>query len=243
MRRGTLITITVLLICLFGVLAAMRIPVQMIPDLAVRTITVNTSWAGATPQDIENEILIEQEAYLANIIGLQRMTAEARTGEAEIELEFPFSTDINEALIRVTNALMQVPSYPEDVDEPEVIAASFSQNSFMYFNVAPLAGNPAGLDMAFMRDFVDDSIRRRMERVEGVADVEVGGGAERQIRIAVDPSQLAARGIGLADVRDAPRAQPGFLRRRHGCRQAALPDPDRRPLRGYLGPVRGRARA
>ncbi|ROO29882.1 acriflavin resistance protein [Salinisphaera orenii MK-B5] len=205
MRRGTLITITVLLICLFGVLAAMRIPVQMIPDLAVRTITVNTSWAGATPQDIENEILIEQEEYLANIIGLQRMTAEAKTGEAEIELEFPFSTDINEALIRVTNALMQVPSYPEDVDEPEVIAASFSQNSFMYFNVAPLEGNPAGLDMAFMRDFVDDSIRRRMERVEGVADVEVGGGAERQIRIAVDPSQLAARGIGLADVRDAIR--------------------------------------
>ncbi|ERJ19183.1 RND family aminoglycoside-multidrug efflux pump protein [Salinisphaera shabanensis E1L3A] len=111
-KRGTLMTIVVLLICLFGVLAAMRIPVQMIPDLAVRTITVTTSWPGATPQDVENEILIEQEEYLANIIGLQRMSAEAKTGEAEIELEFPFSTDVNEALIRVTNALMQVPSYP-----------------------------------------------------------------------------------------------------------------------------------
>ncbi|MES1930884.1 cation/multidrug efflux pump [Salinisphaera dokdonensis CL-ES53] len=206
-KRGTLMTIVVLLICLFGVLAAMRIPVQMIPDLAVRTITVTTSWPGATPQDVENEILIEQEEYLANIIGLQRMTAQANTGEAEIELEFPFSTDVNEALIRVTNALMQVPSYPEDVNEPEVVAASFSQNSFMYLNVAAEPGNPARLDMAFMRDFVDDEVRRRMERVAGVADVEVGGGAERQIQVHVDPSKLAARGIAMTDVRDAIRAR------------------------------------
>ncbi|MES1924775.1 efflux RND transporter permease subunit [Salinisphaera sp. T31B1] len=206
-RRGTLVTIVVLLICLFGVLAAMRIPVQMIPDLAVRTITVTTSWPGATPQDVENEILIEQEEYLANIIGLQRMVATARTGEAEVELEFAFSADINEALIRVTNALMQVPSYPEDVDEPEVVAASFSQNSFMYFNVAPVAGNPAGLDMDFMRDFVDDEVRRRMERVEGVADVEVRGGADRQIQVQIDPARLAARGLTLTDVREAIRAR------------------------------------
>ena len=123
-KRGTLMTIVVLLICLFGVLAAMRIPVQMIPDLAVRTITVTTSWPGATPQDVENEILIEQEEYLANIIGLQRMSAEAKTGEAEIELEFPFSTDVNEALIRVTNALMQVPSYPASS-----VSTSWSQKS------------------------------------------------------------------------------------------------------------------
>ncbi len=207
MKRGTLITIGVLLICLFGVLSAMRIPVQMIPDLAVRTITVTTSWPGTTPQDIENEILIEQEEYLANIIGLQRMVATARTGEAEIQLEFPYSTDVNEALIRVVNALMQVPSYPEDVDEPEVIAASFSQNSFMYYNVAPLAGNPAGLDMNFMRDFVDDEIRRRMERVPGVADVQIGGGAARQIKVEVDPARLAARDISLTQVRDAIRAR------------------------------------
>ena len=206
-KRGTLMTIVVLLICLFGVLAAMRIPVQMIPDLAVRTITVTTSWPGATPQDVENEILIEQEEYLANIIGLQRMSAEAKTGEAEIELEFPFSTDVNEALIRVTNALMQVPSYPEDVNEPEVVAASFSQNSFMYLSVAAEAGNPAGLDMAFMRDFVDDEVRRRMERVKGVADVQVGGGAERQVQIHIDPSKLAARNISMTDVRDAIRAR------------------------------------
>lgn len=58
-RHGTLMTVVVLIITLLGVLAALRIPVQMIPDLEVRTISVVTSWPGATPQDVEKEILIE----------------------------------------------------------------------------------------------------------------------------------------------------------------------------------------
>ena len=58
---------------MLGVVAAMRIPVQMIPDLEVRTISVRTSWPGATPQDVEKEILIEQEDYLRNLPNLQRI--------------------------------------------------------------------------------------------------------------------------------------------------------------------------
>lgn len=60
LRRGTLLTVILLIVCLFGVLAAFRVPVQMIPDLEVRTIRVQTSWPGATPQDVEKEIVIEQ---------------------------------------------------------------------------------------------------------------------------------------------------------------------------------------
>ena len=71
-RRGTLTTVTVLIICVLGIVAALRIPVQMIPDLDVRVITVNTSWPGATPQDVEKEILIEQEQYLRNLPSISR---------------------------------------------------------------------------------------------------------------------------------------------------------------------------
>ena len=76
-RHGTLMTVVVLIITLLGVLAALRIPVQMIPDLEVRTISVVTSWPGATPQDVEKEILIEQEEYLRNLPNLRRMTSSA----------------------------------------------------------------------------------------------------------------------------------------------------------------------
>jgi multidrug efflux pump subunit AcrB len=206
-RHGTIVAVIVLIICVLGVLAALRIPVQMIPDLEVRVIGVDTRWPGATPQDVEKEILVEQEQYLRTLPNLKRMVSRAGDGRAEIELEFPFGTDINEALIRVNNALSQVPSYPENVDEPRLEASSFSANSFMYFRIAPLAGNPFELDITLMFDFIDDNVRPRMERVEGVSRINIGGGADRQVRILVDPAALAERGITLDAIRDALRAR------------------------------------
>ena len=206
-RHGTILAVVVLVICVLGVLAATRIPVQMIPDLEVRVVDVDTRWPGATPQDVEKEILIEQEEYLRSLPGLERMISTASYGSAQIQLEFPFGVDINEALIRVNNALSQVPDYPENVDEPALEASSFSQNSFMFFSVRPLDGNPFVLDMTLMRDFIDDNVRTRMERVPGVSRVNVWGGAERQVRVLVDPAAAAERGITLADVRAAIRGR------------------------------------
>lgn len=204
-ERPVVLLVAVLIVSLLGVLAMFRVPVQMIPDLDVRVIVVRTSWPGATPQDVEQEILIEQEDYLRNIPGLERMTARAQMGMAEIELEFPHGVDINEALIRVNNALAQVPTYPENVDQPRLITTSFSDTAFMYFRVVPLPGNPQNVDMVMMRDFIDDHVRTRLERVPGVSEVSMWSGAERQIKIHVDPARLAERGIRLTDVRDAIR--------------------------------------
>ncbi len=202
-KRGTLMTVIILIIGVIGIMAALRIPVQMIPDLEVRTITVRTSWPGATPQDIEKEIVIEQEEYLRSIPGLQRIISSSSFGRASIELEFPFGIDLNETLINVNNALSQVPSYPVNVDEPRIYATSFSSNSFMYFRVSPLPGNPRMLDMVLMQDYIDDHVRTRMETVPGVSLVNVYGGAERQVQILLDPERLSERDISIEDVRRA----------------------------------------
>jgi multidrug efflux pump subunit AcrB len=206
-RNGILTAVAALIIAVVGLLAAFRVPVQMIPDLEVRTISVQTSWPGATPQDIEKEILIEQEEYLRNIPNLQRLEATASSGQATIELDFPFGVDITETLIRVNNALNQVPSYPANVDEPRVFASSFSANSFMYFAVSPLPGNPRGLDMDMMRDFIEDNVRTRMSGVPGVSEVSVWGGAERQIRVLVDAVRLSDRRLTIGNVYDAIRGR------------------------------------
>ncbi len=202
-RQGTLVAVIALIVAILGLAAALRIPVQMIPDLEVRTVTVETHWPGATPQDIEKEILIEQERYLRNVPNLSRMMATADSGTAEIELEFPFGIDITETLIQINNALSQVPDYPRNVDEPRIVAASFSSNSFMYLRVSTLAGNPRQLDIELMRDFIEDRVRPRMESVAGVSEVEVGGGADRQMQILVDEAALAQRGLSLVELRAA----------------------------------------
>jgi multidrug efflux pump subunit AcrB len=75
----------------------------------------------------------------------------------------------------------------------------------MYFHVSPLPGNPRELDMDMMRDFIEDNVRTRMSNVPGVSDVQVRGGAERQIRIILDPARLADRGLTITAIRDAIR--------------------------------------
>lgn len=202
-KRGTLTAVIALIVCVLGVVAAMRIPVQMIPDLEVRTITVSTRWSGATPQDIEKEIIIEQEEYLRSLPSLERIISRSESGNARIELEFPYNIDLNETLIRVNNALSQVPSYPENVDQPRIFASSFSANSFMFFRVSPLDGNPRQLDMDMMHDFVDDNVRARLESVKDVSRVTVGGGAEKQIQILINAPALAERNLTLLDLRQA----------------------------------------
>ncbi len=201
--RGTLIWVVTLITCVLGIVAVSRIPVQMIPDLEVRTISIQTRWPGATPQDVEKEIIIEQEEYLRSIPSLERIVSSASSERAEIELEFPFNIDLNETLIRINNALSQVPSYPPNVDQPRIIASSFSSNAFMFFRISPLAGNPRRLDMNMMRDFIDDNVRARIESVKDVSSVRVGGGAEKQIQVHFDPVALAERKLSLSDVRTA----------------------------------------
>ena len=206
-RRGTLMTVAVLIVTVIGVVAALRISVQMIPDLDVRMVTVRTSWPGATPQDVEKEILIEQEEFLRAIPSLRRLVSSASFGQASIELEFPYGVDMNETLIRITNALSQVPSYPNNVDEPRVYATSFSANSFMYFRITPLPGNPRQLDMVRLQDFIEDNVRTRMESIGGVSQINVYGGAERQIQVLIDPARLAEHGLTVLDVRRAITAR------------------------------------
>lgn len=206
-ERPVILTVAILILTLFGILAIFNVPVQMIPDLDARVVSIRTTWPGASPQDVEKEILVEQEKYLGRIPGLERMVSTANTGNAEIELEFPFSVGIEEALLNVNNALSQVSGYPENVDEPSIKAEAFSSNSFMYYRLMPVSGDFSEEDILELRDWAEEHVQTPMERVSGVSSVGLRGGASRQVKVYVDPVKLAERGIRLADVRAAIRTR------------------------------------
>lgn len=207
LEKPFIVTVGILIVCIYGIIAFFRVPVQMIPDLDPRVISINTWWSGASPQDVEKEILIEQEEYLRSIPGVERMISTASTSSATIELEFPHGTDINEALIKVNNALSQVSGYPENVDEPSITSSSFSSNSFMYFALRSVPGNPHNHNILTMRDFLEDNVQTFIERVPGVESTRIRGGEEQQIKIYVDPIKLAERNLNLIDVRNAIRSR------------------------------------
>jgi len=207
LQRPTILMVVIAIVCLFGIAALLRVPIQLIPDLDPRIVSVQTVWPGANPQDVEREILIEQEEFLRNVPGLERMISTSSFGQGSIELEFPFGMDINEALIRTSNALSQVPRYPENVDEPRISTESMSQNSFAFYSIMPLPGNPRGVRIREETDWLEDNVKTRIERVPGVASADVGGGTRRQVNIYLDPARLAAHQLTVTDVRTAIRAR------------------------------------
>jgi multidrug efflux pump subunit AcrB len=207
LKQGIGLTVVVLIICIFGIISLFRVPIQMTPDLATTSLSVITSWPGATPQDIEKEIIIEQEKYLRSIPDLDKMTASASTGQAEIVLEFRVGAELNEMLVRTNNALSQVPSYPLNVDQPRIITSSASDEPIAWFSVRPLPGNPQNISIAGKQDFLEDYVQTELERTQGVSQSEIFGGAERQLRIYIDPAKLAERQISISELQQALRSR------------------------------------
>jgi multidrug efflux pump subunit AcrB len=207
LEKPVILAVGIIIVCLFGLAALFRVPLQLIPDLDPRIVTVQTIWPGASPQDVEKEILVEQEEFLRNVTGLDRMVSTAAFGQGTIELEFPFGTDVNDALIRTSNALSQVQRYPENVDQPRISSESFSENAFAYYSIVALPDNPRGLRIQQETDWIEDNIQTRLERVPGVSSVGISGGTRKQLNIFLDPSKLASHRLSVMDVRNAVRSR------------------------------------
>lgn len=127
-RNPVKVAVAVLLVSLFGSISLVTMPKQLIPEVENPVLSVVTEWPGASPQEIEREIVLEQEEQLAAVEGLVKLTSYCRHGRGEIVLEFAIGTDIGDAMMRVNTRLQQVRDYPIDAQEP-VIEASDSSDS------------------------------------------------------------------------------------------------------------------
>ncbi|MBT6205618.1 MAG: efflux RND transporter permease subunit, partial [Rhodospirillaceae bacterium] len=196
--RPVAVIAAVLMILLFGFLALKTIPIQLTPDVNRPIITVETQWAGASPSEVEREIILPQEEVLSGIEGMTQMLARAKSGEGEITLEFQVGTDMDKAFLLVSNRLDRVSGYPEEVDEPVLDTASSEDTPIAWFNIIATEGNER--PMYEFADFIDDVVADRLKRVPGVADAVRWGGVEREVRVEVSPETLARYGLTVPDV-------------------------------------------
>ena len=114
------VAVGVLLVALFGAIAFLRMPMQLTPEVEIPKVSIETRWPGASPQEVEREIVQEQEEFLQSVEGVTKMTAECSDSSGNITLEFVVGTDLSEALLKVNSRLQQVPEYPEEADEPVI---------------------------------------------------------------------------------------------------------------------------
>jgi hydrophobic/amphiphilic exporter-1 (mainly G- bacteria), HAE1 family len=202
-RRPVAVLSIVLMAVLLGWLALTTIPIQLTPDVRKPLIIVQTTWRGASPAEIEREIVIPQEEVLKGLEGLERMEARASRSRAQIIMEFGAEVDRDRIVVLINNRLTQVANLPEEANEPAIRTRDTDDNPIAWFSVRTLPGNSRSI--AEYGDFVDDVIRDRLERIQGVALVNVNGGNESEIRVVVDPKRLAHFRMAVPDLANALR--------------------------------------
>jgi len=161
------VAVGVILLCLFGLIALFAIPVQLTPEVTKPVITVETRWQGASPQEIEKEIVDKQEEQLKSIEGMIDFKSESMDSEGKITMEFAVGVDRDATLLKVANKLDQVAEYPEDADEPRITAVNTSDSPIAWMVLMPLPPTHGELEEYIERyPHLEKVLRPLMEQEE-----------------------------------------------------------------------------
>jgi HAE1 family hydrophobic/amphiphilic exporter-1 len=206
-RRRVTVAMFWLTMFLFGGLALMNLKVNLLPDLSYPTLTVRTEYVGAAPAEIETLITEPMEEALGVVKNLRKLKSVSRTGQSDVVLEFAWGTDMNQASLDVRDK-MEVLQLPLEAKPPVLLRFNPSTEPVMRLVLAAKADGARGAAeeptdlrrLAELRRFANDDLKKRLEPVEGVAAVKVGGGLEDEVQVDIDQQKLAQLGLTIDTV-------------------------------------------
>ncbi len=194
----SMVTIAILL---FGWVALSRLPVELLPDLSYPTITVETAFPDAAPVEVEELITRPVEERVGAVPGVVRVESSSREGVSEVVLDFAWGTPVDHAMAEVREKLDRV-RLPLGADRPVVLRYDPAQEPIMRLALRDVGGTAelSASDLAALRQAADQYVKRELEKLPGVAAVELHGGQEDEVLVELDPARLAAHGIGSDEV-------------------------------------------
>jgi HAE1 family hydrophobic/amphiphilic exporter-1 len=201
-RYPVSVIVGIILALLFGVISLTRIPLQMTPTVERPEISVQTTYAGAAPQEVENEIVDRQEEKLNAVQNLREMASTSQEGSGNIVLRFDWGVDQDVARLEVSEKLDLVRDVPPDAERPVIRAVNSDEESPIAWIIVDTQR-----DINAVRLEAEDVIQPRLERIEGVGSIWLFGGQEREVHVVLDDAAMAARGLSIPQVRDALRRE------------------------------------
>jgi HAE1 family hydrophobic/amphiphilic exporter-1 len=202
-RRRVTVAMFWLTMFLFGGLALMSLKVNLLPDLSYPTLTVRTEYTGAAPAEIETLITEPVEEALGVVKNLRKLKSVSRTGQSDVVLEFAWGTDMDQASLEVRDK-MEVLQLPLEAKAPVLLRFNPSTEPIMRLVLAPknaIADEAQALRrLTELRRFADDDLKKKLEPVEGVAAVKVGGGLEDEVQVDIDQQKLAQLNLSIDTV-------------------------------------------
>jgi HAE1 family hydrophobic/amphiphilic exporter-1 len=198
--------ITVSMICsvaiLLGSVSFFLLPVDLMPDIEFPALTVATSYPGVAPEEMENLVTRPIERSISSAPGVERITASSSEGQSRVTVQFVWGTNLDEAaneirtrVDRLRNAL------PDDAEPPTLFKFDVSQFPILFMTVS------SDRDPRELRQFVEDQILYRLERVPGVAAADIRGGLKREIHVDLSLEKLRGFNLSIRNVVDVLRRE------------------------------------
>jgi multidrug efflux pump subunit AcrB len=195
--RHPISPIVLFVVLLFmGIVAFVRLPITLNPDIAYPLVLVQVLQPGAAPKEVETQIIQKVEGSVAGIGNIHNIISLALEGQARIFVEFNIGTPIDRAVADVRDAVAKIRvQLPEGIQEPIVQREDVDGGAIAYYAVATTTLSEQELSW-----FVDNTVTKRLLGVRGVAQVSRGGGVNREMRVELDPARMQALGITAVQV-------------------------------------------
>jgi HAE1 family hydrophobic/amphiphilic exporter-1 len=204
-RQPVAITMLMFAIVVQGIVSYLRLGVDLFPDVNFPMVVVVTPYPGAGPEEVETLVSKPIEEAVSVLSGVKDVTSYSQEGFSTVLVEFDLGTPIKFAAMDVRDKVSSIRnSLPTDVLEPVIEKLDFNAAPVLSYGVADKSGTMSDTDLRYL---VDDKLKPMVERVEGVAQVSVAGGREREIQVNLNPDRLRAFGISPQQVMGALGAE------------------------------------
>lgn len=200
-RRPILTTMVTLIIVILGGVSLDRLQIDLLPDIEMPTASVSTSYEGASPEVMEQRVTQYLEEIIATTPGVEEISSQSSEGNSRVSVTFEWGTDIDLATLDMQGRIEdEINELPEEIERPRV--RKFDIASFPVV----ILGVQGDLDPVELTTLVEDQLRYRFGRVPGVAQVDLWGGYNREVRVELDPEKVNALDVPLNQVLEAIRS-------------------------------------
>ena len=166
-----------IIIAIFGIMGFSSLPLAMTPNIELPMAVVYTTYSGAGPQEVESMVTRTIEQACASVSGMEELQSTSSEGSSQVMVTFTDGTDMDEALVDLRERIERVKSFlPEDATSPMVMTIDPDMMPVVQIGLR-------GTDLASLQSIAEDTISPSMERINGVASVDISGGYEYQVSV------------------------------------------------------------
>lgn len=199
LAKPHLVLSLVLLLAIIGVIGYFRMPLNLYPDTDRPQISVITVEPGASAADVEAKISRTVEKELATLGNVVKVSSVSKDEVSVVTVEFDYRKTLDAGATDVANALSKISGLlPADIKAPQIFKISQASQPTAIVALSPKQGSP--LDLAQIRQLADNEIKEELSKVPGIAQVEVFGGFQPELKVAVRPEAMARHGVTIGDV-------------------------------------------